>query len=139
MADTFKLAENKFKLVPEGESVFLTIEKAVAKPKANPTLFEVTFKHESGAVINNKYDRTKEGGLIAFSILARCILGSNIEDFSISRDLPKFVGVTIECEVVHNEYNGNTYANIKKTKSVVRTTYSEDVTEDVTGNVEDDL
>lgn len=92
---------------------------------------EVNFKHEpSGATIKNKYDLKKDGGLVAFSILARCILGSDIETFSISKDLPKFVDKRILCEVEHTEYNGNTYANIKKTKKVV--------TEEVAGQEEED-
>lgn len=120
MADRFKLAENNFKLVPAGEEVNLKITKTDAKPKANPTVIEVQFAHEeSGAFINNKYDLTKEGGLIAFSILARCVLGRNIEDFCISEDLHKLDNKVVECEVVHTEYNGNTYANVKKTKRMV--------------------
>lgn len=137
MSDTIKLAENKFKLVPEGEDVHLTITKAVAKPKANPTVIEVEYTHESGAKILNKYNIAVNGGLVAFSILARCVLGSNIEDFSISNDLPKLKGVTIDCEVVHQEYNGNTYANVKKTKHVV-TDETAEVTP-VDGEDEDDL
>ena len=140
MSDTIKLAENKFKLVPEGEDVYLTITKVAAKPKANPTVIEVEYKHESGATIRSKYNIALEGGLIAFSILARCVLGSNIEDFSISNDLPKLKGVTIDCEVVHQEYEGKTYANVKKTKHVV--TDETDETAEVTpvdGEDEDDL
>lgn len=117
--DTIQLAENNFKLVPEGEEVVLKITKAVGKPKAKPEVFEVTFTHESGAVINNKYNIKIDGGLVAFSILARCILGSGVEDFSVSQDLPKFNGKSILCEVAHVESNGNTYANIKKTKKVI--------------------
>lgn len=131
MADTIKLAENKFKLVPDGEEVALTITKAEAKPKANPTVVEITFNHESDATLKNKYDLKIEGGLIAFSILARCILGNEVDDFSISKDLPKFIDKTIECEVVHTESGGNTYANIKKTKRVIGLKY--------TSNEDDDL
>lgn len=118
MADTFKLAEG-FKLVPEGEHVALTIEKISAKPKANPSVIEVVFSHESGATLNNKYDITKDGALVAFSFLARCILGNDVTDFSVSKDMPKLKGKTIDCEVVHTESNGNTYANIKKTNFMI--------------------
>lgn len=126
MADTFKLAEG-FKLVPAGEDVNLTIEKITAKPKANPTVIEVVFSHESGAKLNNKYDITKEGALMAFSFLARCVLGNDITEFSVSKDLPKMKGVTIECEVEHTEYNGNIYANIKKT---IRQVKNEDASQE---------
>lgn len=135
MADTIKLAKNEFKLVPQGEEVPLTITKADAKPKANPTVIEVAYSHESGATLKNKYDLKIDGGLIAFSILARCILGSEVDDFSIKNDLPKFEGKTILCEVVHTESNGNTYANIKKTKRVIKL---EDTSNEVEEEDEDD-
>lgn len=139
MSDTIKLAENKFKLVPEGEDVNLTITKVAAKPKADPKVIEVEYTHESGAKILNKYNIAVNGGLVAFSILARCVLGSTIEDFSISNDLPKLKGVTIDCEVKHEEYNGKMYANVKKTKHMVEPEDNLDGVEPVDGEDEDDL
>ena len=118
MADTFKLAKG-FKLVPEGEHVALKIENISAKPKANPSVIEVSFSHESGATLKNKYDISKEGALLAFSFLARCVLGNDVTDFSVSKDMPKLKGKMIDCEVVHAESNGNTYANIKKTNFMI--------------------
>lgn len=124
--DVIKLSEG-FKLVPEGEDVVLKVEKIEAKPKAKPSVIEAVFLHEeTGAKINNKYDLNKEGGLLAFSFLARCVLGRDIENFSISKDLPKLKGVKIECEVIHQEYNGNTYANIKRTIALVEDEVEED-------------
>ena len=136
--DTIQLAKNEFKLVPAGGEVALTIIKVDAKPKANPTVIEVTYKHESGATLKNKYDLKIEGGLIAFSILARCVLGNDVDEFSIKNDIPKFINKTILCEVVHTESNGNTYANIKKTKQVIKleSTSNED---DEDEDEEDDL
>lgn len=130
MADRIKLAENKFKIVPEGEDILLKITKAEARPKANPSVFEVTFEHESGATIKNPYKFTEEKGLMVFSFLARAILGNNVDDFSISEDLPKFVGKTLECEIAHIEGSkGGTFANIKKIIRMVEEPEAE-VTED---------
>lgn len=126
--DTIKLAEG-WALVPEGE-VVLTIASASAKPKANPSVIEVVFVHESGAEIRNKYELANQMGLVALSYLARCILG-NVDDLSISRDLPTFVGKKVLCEVVHKEGSkGGTFANIAKTISLV---------EDDTEDEEDDI
>ena len=119
MSDTIKLVEG-FKLVPEGEDVILKIKDFAGKPKANPTVINVTFEHKSGATLKNSYDLKKEGGLIAFSFLARAVLGNGLTDFSVSKNGPQMVGQVVSCEVTHTEYNGNTYANIKKvTKATV--------------------
>lgn len=127
MADTFKLAEG-FKLVPEGEHVALKIENISAKPKANPSVIEVSFSHESGATLKNKYDITKEGALLAFSFLARCVLGNDVKDFSVSKDMPKLKGKTIDCEVTHTD--DGKYANIKKTNFMIESKETEQETED---------
>ena len=111
--DVIKLSEG-FKLVPEGENIPLVIKKAEGKPKAKPQVIECTFEHKSGATVNNKFDLKNDGAMRAFSVLARIILGADAETLSVSKDLPKFVGKTIACTVEHSDYNGNTYANIRK-------------------------
>ena len=35
------------------------------------------------------------------------------DDFD-TKDANKLVGIVLRCEIVHNESNGNTYANVKK-------------------------
>lgn len=146
--DTFKLSENTFSLVPAGDHVPLKITQVKALPKAKPSKIEVTFKHEAtGAILKNNYDIKNQGGLIAFSILARCILGANLENFSISQDLPKFKDKTIDCEVVHTDPSqsekGYVYANIRKTLSVIDDvkTYTPEETnlEDLEIDEEDDI
>lgn len=123
MQDTFNLVKPEYNLVPAGENVILTIDKISAKPKANPSIIEVTFKHQNGATIINKYDLVKKIkpddknplGLYLFSLLVYATLGNDKTDFSISRDLPLMKGKAVDCKVEHTEGNkGGTFANIKK-------------------------
>lgn len=123
MTDTFKLAKPEYQVVPAGEHVTLTIDKIAAKPKANPSIIEVTFKHADGSTLLNKYDLVKKLkatdknpiGLYLFSLLVYATLGNDKEDFSISRDLPLMKGKAVDCKVEHVEGSkGGTFANIKK-------------------------
>ena len=130
-----KLAENKFKLVPAGEHVALTISEAALKPKANPTMIEITFSHEDGGSIKNKDKLVKdrktgereleEKSAFPFSCLARCVFGDNMNDFSLSNDLPAMVGAVIDCEVTHSDPEDNdkgyVYANVHRTNKLLST------------------
>lgn len=125
--DTIQLVESEFKLVPAGEDVVLTIISAKAMPKAKPSKIEVVFTHANGGTIKQTYDLVKKTkktdknpiGLVLFSILARTALGnSSLEDFSLSKDLPKLIDKSIVCEVKHSDPKDNekgyVYANIKR-------------------------
>lgn len=125
--DTIQLVESEFKLVPAGEDVVLTITNAKAMPKAKPSKIEVVFTHANGGTIKQTYDLVKKTkktdknpiGLVLFSILARTALGnSSLEDFSLSKDLPKLIDKSIVCEVKHSDPKDNekgyVYANIKR-------------------------
>lgn len=125
--DTIQLVEREFKLVPAGEDVVLTITNAKAMPKAKPSKIEVVFTHANGGAIKQTYDLVKKTkktdknpmGLVLFSILARTALGnSSLEDFSLSKDLPKLIDKSIVCEVKHSDPKDNeegyVYANIKR-------------------------
>ena len=134
MADTIKLSENNFKTVPAGEDIVLSIKSVVGKPKKDPKVVEVTYEHESGAKIVNKYDLNNDKALFALSCVIRATLTSNMNEFSVSKDGPAMVGKKVLCEVVHNESsNGNVFANIRKTKR-----YTEPEVEEVEEE-EDDL
>lgn len=145
--DTIHLVESEFKLVPAGEDVILKIDSAKAMPKAKPTKIEVVFSHENGGTIKQTYDLARKLkktdknpiGLVLFSILARTALGdSSLEDFSLSKDLPKLVDKHLVCEVKHSDpkdnENGYVYANIKK---IIRLADEETVEE--VEDEEDDL
>lgn len=145
--DTIQLVESSFTLVPAGEDVVLGITSAKAMPKAKPSKIEVLFTHANGGTIKQTYDLNKKSkktdknpiGLVLFSILARTALGdSSLEDFSLSKDLPKLVGKNLVCEVKHSDpkdnENGYVYANIKK---IVRLADEETVEE--VEDEEDDL
>lgn len=149
--DTIQLVESSFALVPAGEDVVLGITSAKAMPKAmskaKPSKIEVVFTHANGGTIKQTYDLNKKLkktdknpiGLVLFSILARTALGdSSLENFSLSKDLPKLVGKNLVCEVKHSDpkdnENGYVYANIKK---IVRLADEETVEE--VEDEEDDL
>ena len=145
--DTIQLVESSFTLVPAGEDVVLGITSAKAMPKAKPSKIEVVFTHANGGTIKQTYDINKKLkktdknpiGLVLFSILARTALrDSSLEDFSLSKDLPKLVGKNLVCEVKHSDpednENGYVYANIKK---IVRLADEETVEE--VEDEEDDL
>lgn len=125
--DTIQLVESEFKLVPAGEDVVLSITSVKAMPKAKPSKIEVVFTHANGGTIKQTYDLVKKVkktdknpiGLVLFSILARTALGdSSLEDFSLSKDLPKLVDKNVVCEVKHSDPKDNekgyVYANIKR-------------------------
>lgn len=146
MKDTFELVKPEYELVPAGDNVILKIEKAVARPKANPTIIEVTFAHEDGGQIVNKYDLVKKIkpedksplGLYLFSLLVYATLGNDKTDFSISKDLPKMVGYAVDCKVEHTQGSkGGTFANIKRVNGPAE--IEEDVEEETAGDEEDDL
>lgn len=143
--DTIQLVESSFTLVPAGEDVVLGITSAM--PKAKSSKIEVVFTHANGGTIKQTYDLNKKLkktdknpiGLVLFSILARTALGdSSLENFSLSKDLPKLVGKNLVCEVKHSDpkdnENGYVYANIKK---IVRLADEETVEE--VEDEEDDL
>lgn len=145
--DTIQLVESSFVLVPAGEDVVLGITSAKAMPKAKPSKIEVVFTHANGGIIKQTYDLNKKLkktdknpiGLVLFSILARTALGdSSLENFSLSKDLPKLVGKNLVCEVKHSDpkdnENGCVYANIKR---IVRLADEETVEE--VEDEEDDL
>ena len=145
--DIIQLVESSFVLVPAGEDVVLGITSAKAMPKAKPSKIEVVFTHANGGTIKQTYDLNKKLkktdknpiGLVLFSILARTALGdSSLENFSLSKDLPKLVGKNLVCEVKHSDPKDNekgyVYANIKK---IVRLADKETVEE--VEDEEDDL
>ena len=143
-----KLAANEFKLVPAGENVPLRVTSVELKPKARPQNIVVTFKHENGGTCTSNYGlqytkgstepELKEKSSFPFSCLARCCLG-DIDDVSLSDDLPKFVDKLIECEVTHTEPNdkGYVYANVRKTKKLI--VEEEVVADPLDDDEEDDL
>ena len=81
-----------FEPVPEGEQI-LEITKAEAKPSGKPNTMHISFKDKEGRLINNRYDFTNPGGLVAFGLLCRTALGmKDSDEFDTVLDTPKFVG-----------------------------------------------
>lgn len=127
-----------YKTVQEGERV-LEITGAKALPSGKPDKISLNMKDvEDGATLINSYKFDNDTSMWVFGVMLNIALG--LEDGSEfdTKDLDKLVGVKLLCEVAHSEYNGNTYANVKKVISkvngstgVVETTSSVDEDDDL--------
>lgn len=127
-----------YKTVQEGERV-LEITGAKALPSGKPDKISLNMKDvEDGATLINSYKFDNDTSMWALGVMLNIALG--LEDGSEfdTKDLDKLVGVKLLCEVAHSEYNGNTYANVKKVISkvdnstgVVETTTSVDEDDDL--------
>lgn len=127
-----------YKTVQEGERV-LEITGAKALPSGKPDKISLNMKDvEDGATLINSYKFDNDTSMWALGVMLNIALG--LEDGSEfdTKDLDKLVGVKLLCEVAHSEYNGNTYANVKKVISkvdnstgVVETTASVDEDDDL--------
>lgn len=108
-----------YKTVQEGERV-LEITGAKALPSGKPDKISLNMKDvEDGATLINSYKFDNDTSMWVFGVMLNIALG--LEDGSEfdTKDLDKLVGVKLLCEVAHSEYNGNTYANVKKVISKV--------------------
>lgn len=115
-----------FKLVQEGTRT-LEITEAKVTPSGAPERLVLTMKDiEDGASLQNSFNMKNETSLWAMGMLLNTALGLNDGDDFNTNDIEKLIGIKLVCEVAHSEYNGRTYANVKKVVSKV-----EDNTEDV--------
>lgn len=106
--------KGEYKTVQEGERV-LEITKAEAKPSGKPDKISLYMKDvEDGATLINNYSFTNDVSMWAMGIMLNVALG--IEDGGTfdTKDLNELVGVRLLCEVAHSEWNGKTYANVKR-------------------------
>ncbi len=103
-----------FSLIPEGKTIF-KIEKCEYKPKFHK--IEVTLKTKNGQSHTERYDISKQGGLNAFSYMAKTAL----HDFDLTEiDHTSIVGKFIGAEVEHTNQPHRddpnktvTFANLK--------------------------
>lgn len=115
-----------FKLVQEGQRT-LEITEVKLTPSGAPERLVLTMKDvEDGASLQNSFSLKNETSLWAMGMLLNVALGLNDGDDFNMNDVDKLVGIKLLCEVTHSEYNGRTYANVKKVVSKV-----EDNTEEV--------
>lgn len=108
-----------FKLVKEGERT-LEITEAKLTPSGAPDRLVLTMKDiEDGASLQNSFNMKNETSLWAMGMLLNVALGLNDGDYFNTDYVDKLVGNKLVCEVAHSEYNGRTYANVKKVISRV--------------------
>ena len=111
-----------FKIVQEGERV-LEITSAKVSPSGAPNKLTLQMKDvEDGATLQNTYNFENSTSAWAMGMLLSTALGLNDGDEFDIADVNKLVGIKVLCEIKHSEYNGNTYANVKKVISKVEST-----------------
>lgn len=111
-----------FKIVKEGERT-LEIVDAKFTPSGAPDRLVLSMKDiEDGATLQNTFNMKNETSLWAMGMLLSIALGLNDGDDFNSNDVDKLKGIKLLCEVTHSEYNGRTYANVKKVISKVEET-----------------
>jgi len=138
--------KSNFKLVEEGERE-LKITKAEVRPSGKPNSLVVTFQDTEGGFINNRYNFDNDKSLFAMGKLLEVALGfEDGDEFDTKSDTERLVGKTILCEVVHtqgNKPNENgelpTFANIKRTISLVEETSDISPRNAIANDDEDDL
>lgn len=114
-----------FKVVAEGERV-LEITEAKFTPSGAPERLVLSMKDtEDGATLQNTFNMKNETGLWAMGMMLNVALGLEDGDDFNTNDVNKLIGVKLLCEVTHSEYNGRTYANVKRVISKVDDTTGE--------------
>lgn len=108
-----------FKTVQEGERV-LEITKAECTPSGAPQKLVLNMKDvEDGASLINTYKFDNSTSVWAMGMMLNIALG--LEDGATfnTKDAKELEGVKLVCEITHSEYNGKTYANVKRVISKV--------------------
>ena len=114
-----------FKIVKEGERT-LEIVDAKFTPSGAPDRLVLSMKDiEDGATLQNTFNMKNETSLWAMGMMLNVALGLNDGDDFNTNDVDKLKGIKLVCEVSHSEYNGRTYANVKKVISKVDDTTGE--------------
>jgi len=120
---------SNFKVVPEGERE-LTITKAECKPSGKPTRIDITFQDIEGGFVNSRYAFDNDKAMFAFAKLLEVALKfKDGDEFDTKEHTQQLIGKKLICEVIHTQgtqpnENGElpTFANIKKTISLIDNT-----------------
>lgn len=109
-----------FKTVQEGERV-LEITGAKVTPSGKPDKLVLNMKDvEDGASLVNSYNFNNDTSMWAMGVMLNVALDiEDGEEFDTDKDIDKLVGIKLLCEVSHSEYNGKTYANVRRVISKV--------------------
>lgn len=108
-----------YKTVQEGERV-LEITKAECTPSGMPQKLVLNMKDvEDGATLINTYKFDNSTSMWAMGMMLNVALDMKDGDTFDTKDAKKLEGIKLICEIAHSEYNGKTYANVKKIISKV--------------------
>ena len=106
--------KNNYKTVQEGERI-LEITGAKVSPSGKPDKLQLNMKDiEDGATLINSYNFNNETSMWAMGMMLSTALGLTDGDEFDTKDVEALVGVKLKCEITHSEYNGKTYANVRK-------------------------
>lgn len=120
-----------FKTVQEGERV-LEITDAKVTPSGKPEKLTLNMKDvEDGASLINNYNFNNDTSVWAMGVMLNIALGIEDGGEFDTNDLDQLVGTKLVCEVAHSEYNGRTYANVRRIISKVEEEKSTNTTKAV--------
>ena len=106
--------KGNYKTVQEGERV-LEITDAKVTPSGKPEKLVLNMKDiEDGASLMNTYSFNNETSLWAMGVMLSTALGLQDGDDFDTKDVEKLKGIKLRCEITHSEYNGKTYANVRR-------------------------
>ena len=115
--------QREFKTVEEGERV-LEITDAKVTPSGKPEKLVLNMRdvEDKNATLINNYSFSNDTSVWAMGIMLNIALGIEDGGEFDTNDVSKLKGIKLLCEVTHSEYNGRTYANVKKVISKVEDT-----------------
>lgn len=114
--------QGNFKTVQEGERC-LKITKAELKPSGKPNKLTLHMQdiEDPQATLLNNYSFDNATSMWVMGQMLNIALGvEDGEEFD-TKNIKSLEGVILRCEVAHSEYNGKTYANVKRVIEKVET------------------
>ena len=122
------LKGNQFKTVAEG-CRNLQITKVEVVPSGRPTQMKLYMKDidDENASLINTYNFDNPTSVWAMGMMLSAALGLEDGDEFDTKEASQLVGIVLNCDVVHSEYNGKTYANVKKVNTRVDIETAEDM------------
>lgn len=106
--------KNNYKTVREGERI-LEITDAKATPSGKPNKLQLNMRDvEDGATLINSYKFDNDTSVWAMGVMLNKALGLEDGDDFDTNNVSQLIGVKLLCEVTRSEYNGKTYANVRK-------------------------
>ena len=123
--------KNNYKTVQEGERV-LEITDAKATPSGKPNKLQLNMRDvEDGATLINSYKFDNDTSVWAMGVMLNKALGLEDGDDFDTNNVSQLIGVKLLCEVTQSEYNGKTYANVRKVIEKVENTTTNEVNTEI--------